>query len=108
MIMKGQLKFDDLGNIYAGYEESEQYHSQRVPMVDPCYYCLCNSCVNNAESITISPKELPDDWNPCFFCDICSNFDEKGFRNMEKSDCRRYVIDDYHVRKNRKKFRIVR
>ena len=58
MSMKGQLKFDDLGNIYCAYEKSEQYHSQRVPMVYPCYYCLCNSCVNNTESITISPKEF--------------------------------------------------
>lgn len=35
-------------------------------------------------------------------------FDEKGFRNMERVECRKYAIDDYHVRKNREKIRIVR
>lgn len=81
---------------------------ERVPMVDPCYYCLCRSCINNAESLTVNPEEVPYDWLPCFFCDICNNFDGESPENMEREECHEYVIDDYHARQNRKKFRIVR
>lgn len=74
----------------------------------PCYYCLCRSCINNAESLTVNPEEVPYDWHPCFFCDICNNFDGESPENMEREECHEYVIDDYHARQNRKKFRIVR
>lgn len=89
-------------------EKSLTPKQNKVPMANPCYYCLCNSCINNAESRTVTPKELPNNWNPCFFCDICSNYDEKEIKNMEKDECMNYRIDDYHVIKNRKKMKIVR
>lgn len=110
MIMEGQLRFDEFMNIS---EEKIQQEingcvEQRTPMVDPCYYCLCNSCINNAESITVTPDELPDDWRSCFFCDICRNFDGESPEVMERTECSEYVIDNYHAAQNRKKLRIVR
>lgn len=90
-------------------QESSEGVEWRTPMVDPCYYCLCNSCINNAESITVNPDEVPYDWKPCFFCDDCRKFDgDTAKRNMEKEQCSRYEIDDYHAKQNRKKLRVVR
>ena len=86
-------------------EKPSEHKQERVPMVDPCYYCLCRSCINNAESLTVNPEEVPYDWHPCFFCDICNNFDGESPENMEREECHEYVIDDYHARQNRKKFR---
>jgi hypothetical protein len=63
--MNGQLEFDEFMNITE--EKTLEQKKYRVPMADPCYYCLCNSCLNNAESRTITPDELPYDWKPCFF-----------------------------------------
>lgn len=104
--MKGQLTFDEFMNITE--EKPLEQPKPRVPMADPCYYCLCNSCINNAESRTITPDELPYDWKPCFFCDICRNFDGESPEVMERAECSEYVIDNYHAEQNRKKFRIVR
>lgn len=104
--MKGQMKFDEFMNITE--EKTLEQPKTRVPMEDPCYYCLCNSCINNAESRTITPDELPYDWKPCFLCDICRNFDEESHENKERIKCSEYVIDDYHARNNRQKLRIVR
>jgi hypothetical protein len=101
--MNGQLKFDEFMNITE--EKPSEHKQERVPMVDPCYYCLCRSCINNAESLTVNPEEVPYDWHPCFFCDICNNFDGESPENMEREECHEYVIDDYHARQNRKKFR---
>lgn len=104
--MKGQLIFD--GNMNIVEEKAVQNVNPRIPMVDPCYYCLCNSCINNAESMTITSDELPYDWKPCFFCDICRNFDGESPENMEREECSEYVVDNYHAVQNRKKLRIVR
>lgn len=104
--MKGQLIFDANMNIVE--EKAVQNANPRVQMVDPCYYCLCKSCINNAESITITPDELPYDWKPCFFCDICRNFDGESPEDMERTECSEYLIDNYHAAQNRKKLRIVR
>lgn len=104
--MNGQLEFDEFMNITE--EKTLEQKKYRVPMADPCYYCLCNSCLNNAESRTITPDELPYDWKHCFFCDICKRFDGESSEDMEREECREYVIDDYHARKNREKLRIVR
>lgn len=104
--MKGQLTFDEFMNITE--ERLLEQPKPRVPMADPCYYCLCNSCINNAESRTITPDELPYDWKPCFFCDICRNFDGESPEVMEKTECSEYVIDNYHAAQNRKKLKIVR
>lgn len=68
----------------------------------------CRSCINNAESLTVNPEEVPYDWRPCFFCDICNNFDGESLENMEREECEEYMIDDYHARKNREKLRVVR
>ena len=103
--MKGQFIFDENLNIVG---EKQKEIAPRTPMEDPCYYCLCNSCVNNAESLIVNPEEVPYDWQPCFFCDICNNFDGKSPENMERESCEKYMIDNYHARQNRKKIRIVR
>lgn len=110
MIMEGQLRFNEFMNISEEKPQQEicKCAERRTPMVDPCYYCLCNSCINNAESMTITPDELPYDWKPCFFCDICKNFDGESMENMEREECSEYVIDNYHAVQNRKKLRIVR
>ncbi len=105
--MKGQLIFDEFMNISEELPKKEEF-VRRTPMADPCYYCLCNSCVNNAENMTVSPDEVPDDWNPCFFCDDCRRFDEKCSKDMEREQCDRYVVDNYHAEQNRKRFKIVR
>lgn len=82
--MNGQLKFDEFMNITE--EKPPEHKQERVPMVDPCYYCLCRSCINNAESLTVNPEEVPYNWHPCFFCDICNNFDGESPENMERED----------------------
>lgn len=94
--------------MYITEEKPPEHKQERVPMVDPCYYCLCRSCINNAESLTVNPEEVPYNWHPCFFCDICRNFDGESPENMEREECVEYVIDDYHARKNREKLKIVR
>lgn len=107
------MRSDEFVNIYE--ERPQQKTSgrieQRTPMVDPCYYCLCNSCINNIESITVNSDrdKFPDDWKVCFFCDDCRKFDgDTAKRNMEREQCDRYEIDAYHVEKNRKKFKVVK
>lgn len=81
----------------------------RTPMVDPCYYCLCNSCINNAESTTVNPNEAPYDWKPCFCCEDCRKFDgDTAKRNMEREQCDRHEIDNYHVEQRRKRLRVLR
>lgn len=80
--MNGQLTFDEFMNITE--EKPPEHKRERVPMVDPCYYCLCRSCINNAESLTVNPEEVPYDWRPCFFCDICNNFDGESVANLLK------------------------
>jgi hypothetical protein len=77
-------------------------------MEDPCYYCLCNSCINNAESKTITKNELPVNWNPCFFCDECKCFVRESTTKLERTECPKYTIDNYHAKKNRKKLRVVK
>lgn len=86
----------------------EKDKQKRVPMVDLCYYCLCRSCINNTENITITLDELPYNRKPCFFCDTCRNFDKKNMENMERTECSEYAIDNYHAEQNRKKIRIVK
>jgi hypothetical protein len=109
--IKGQLRFDKFLDIYEEtYVKTDvQTIEQRAPMIDPCYYCQCNSCVNNAESITVKADEVPDDYKPCFLCDECQVFDG-NFKNrrIEVTQCERYEIDNYHAEKARKKFKIVR
>lgn len=102
--MRGQLKFDELMNIS---EEIEKKNNSRIVMVDSCYYCLCNSCVNNAESTTVLPDEISDDYQPCFLCDECKFYDDKNDKIMETEVCHKYLIDNYHALKKRKKFKSI-
>lgn len=111
--MKGQMRFD--GSMNISEEKSRQETAGcvecRIPMVDPCYYCLCNSCINNAESTTVNPDrdKFPDDWEACFFCDDCRKYDgDTTKKNMEKEQCARYEIDNHHAEQKRKKLRVVR
>lgn len=73
--INGQFVFDEFMNISEEQKTCAEIVMPRTQMLDPCYYCLCNSCINNAESVTITPDEIPDDWNPCFFCDMCRKYD---------------------------------
>ena len=106
--INGQFVFDEFMNISEEQKTCAEIVMPRTQMLDPCYYCLCNSCINNAESLTVNPEEVPYDWHPCFFCDICNNFDGESPENMEREECEEYMIDDYHARKNREKLRVVR
>lgn len=74
-----------------------------------CCYCLCNSCINNVESLTVKIEEIPSDAYPCFICDECYMFDgnDKN-KNMSISECDRYIIDNYHAIKNRMQIKIVK
>ena len=84
--MKGQLIFDEFMNITE--EKPPEHKQERVPMVDPCYYCLCRSCINNAESRTITPDELPYDWQPCFFVIYAGILMEKARRIWKGQNAR--------------------
>lgn len=110
--MKGQLRFDEFMNISEEKpkQETSRCAEQRIPMVDPCYYCLCNSCINNAESTTVNlgNDNFSDDWEECFFCGECRKFDgDTQKRNMEREQCARYEIDNYHAEQKRKKFKVI-
>ncbi len=111
--MKGQLKFDEFMNISEErpHQETSESVEWRTPMVDPCYYCLCNSCINNAESTTVNlgNDKFPDNWEACFFCDDCRKFDGNTAKgNMEREQCARYEIDDYHAKQKQKKIKMIR
>ena len=88
-------------------EEREKKNNARIAMVDSCYYCLCNSCVNNAESITVTLDEIVDNYGPCYLCDDCKFYDDKNNKIMETEVCHKYLIDNYHALRKRKKFKIV-
>ena len=110
--MEGQLRFDAFMDILQEKpaQEAKEGIVWRTPMVDPCYYCLCNSCMNNAESTTVNlgDNKFPDDWEACFFCDDCRIFDgDNSKRNMEREECARYEIDDYHAKQKRKKIKVI-
>lgn len=104
--MRGQLKFDEFMNIM---EEKTPLKTEktRVQMVDPCYYCLCNSCVKNAENINTKLEEIKDNEEFCFFCDECVMYDSENIKNMERKMCNIYCIDNYHAMRNREKLRIL-
>ncbi len=104
--MKGQMAFNEFMDIC---EETPRQES-RIPMVDPCYYCLCNSCINNAENRYVQPDEiLGNGWEPCFFCDDCKIYDnDVSKQDMERGQCARYKIDNHHAGEKRKKIKIVR
>ncbi len=110
--MYKQMEFDEFMNIREGgigQAENRESFARRTPMVNPCYCCLCDSCINNAESITVRPDEIPDGWEPCFFCDDCRKYDnDTTKRDMEREKCIRYSIDNYHARQKRKKIRAVK
>lgn len=110
--MYRQLGFDEFMNIQeeeAGQAKGRESAVLKPQMVNPCYYCLCDSCINNAESITARPDEIPDGWEPCFFCDDCRKYDGDAIkRDMEREKCIRYSIDNYHAEQNRKKIKIMR
>lgn len=77
--------------------------------MEECYYCLCDSCVNNVENFKVKSNETPHNYEPCFCCDDCRVFDgDIAKRNMKRVKCDRYKIDNYHAEKNRKKFKIVK
>lgn len=108
-----RLRFDEFMNVPEEKQQQETggHVERRTPMVDPCYYCLCNSCINNVESTTVNldKDKFSDDWEACFFCDDCQEFDGgTGKRNMEREQCDRYEIDNYHAKKKRKKFKVVK
>lgn len=104
--MKGQMTFNEFMDMCEGTPRQES----RIPMVDPCYYCLCNSCINNVENIYVQKDEIPDDgWEPCFFCDDCKTYDsDTSKQDMERDWCGRYRIDNHHAWENRKKIKSVR
>ncbi len=110
--MYKQLDFDELMNIQeggAGQAKERESVVLKPQMVNPCYYCLCDSCINNVENIKVRPDEIPDRWESCFFCDDCRKYDnDTTKRNMEREKCSRYSIDNYHARQKRKKIRAVK
>lgn len=44
--MKGQMRFDKSGTVSEELDCRPQ-KTERPLMNDPCYYCLCNSCMDN-------------------------------------------------------------
>lgn len=107
------MEFNQFMNMPEGklQQETSEHTERRTQMVDPCYYCLCNSCINNAESATVNLErdKFPDDWEACFFCDDCRGFDgDTAKRNMEREQCAGYEIDSYHAQQNRKRIRLVK
>ena len=113
--MKGQMKFDEFMRISEEGTQQEDIGQrpikQRPQMVDPCYYCLCNSCVNNIYNFNVKSAEIPYDQKqmPCLTCEDCGIYDgDKAKGIMEREQCYRYKIDNYHAERNRKKIRIVK
>jgi hypothetical protein len=109
-MMKGQLRFDEFLNISEDKQTNQEVEIRplRTPMVDPCYYCKCNSCINNVENIRTTPEDTSRNWNPCFICDDCRIFDGDSLKRcMEVDYCNKYVIDNYHAKQNRKKLKVL-
>lgn len=106
--MQGQLWFDEWMNILERKTHQETV-KRRKPMVDQCYYCACNSCINNVENPNVSSDEIPDNWVPCFFCDDCRKFDgDTSKKCLEREQCIRYEISNYHAEENRKGLKVVK
>lgn len=105
--MNGQIGFDIFMNL--SEEKSEiLVVKPRPAMADPCYYCLCKSCINNVENIRTTPDEITQNWVPCYCCDDCSRYDDRKKISQETEHCNQYAIDNYHAEKNRRKFKIMR
>lgn len=77
-------------------------------MIDPCYYCLCKSYINNLEDTRVKLEEIRKDCTPCFICDNCCVYDgDVKKKNMEIESCEKYLIDNYNAKKNRGKIKII-
>lgn len=110
-MMKGQLRFNEFMRISEEGTQQEGIGQRPIKQRPPCYYCLCDSCVNNIYNFNAKSSEIPYDQKqmPCFTCEDCRIYDgdtAKGI--MEIEQCYRYKIDNYHAERNRKKIRIVK
>jgi hypothetical protein len=91
-----------------GGKEAKNGSKMHETMINPCYYCLCDSCINNVENTRVKPTDVYCGWKPCFQCDDCRVYDgDISKRSMEVASCERYAIDNYHAARNRKKFKLV-
>lgn len=100
------LRIKRIPYLFAGYQKV--FRCKSCGKIYPEYVPdVCRRCGKELTE-EMNPEEAPYDWHPCFFCDICNNFDGESPENMEREECHEYVIDDYHARQNRKKIRIVR
>lgn len=57
---------------------------------------MCNSCTHEITAWVHITRTIGAAITP------------ERIENMKREECHEYVIDDYHARQNRKKFRIVR
>ena len=69
-----------------------------------CYGCACDHCVCNAE-ITIwdlTPGELRDGEEICFFCDECKNYDgDYKKRSQWREKCSRQRLAEKYLQRKR-------
>lgn len=69
---------------------------------------LCDSCIYNAESRTLTKKDTDGRWGPCFNCDECYHFGHDISNGIKKRvECEWYRIDNNHAEKMRKRLKII-
>lgn len=84
---------------------NEEIKHDRGYYATPCGGCICNKCANNVDGC-YKPGEMKE---PCFNCDDCMNY--SGDRNLKdnwKSECKAFIITNYHAEKNRERIKLLR
>ena len=73
-----------------------------------CNICLCNSCINNVNTITAIEEEIKE-CQPCFNCDDCYwyGMDNDKLTKNNKSECKSYRITSHNAKLKRNRFKDV-
>lgn len=85
----------------------EQIFEKVQDPVMNCANCLCQYCTHNAEELynTVTLKEAAE---PCFKCDECKTYTGDCIhKEQRREQCDSFIMSDYGVNRNRKKFRVI-
>lgn len=74
-----------------------------------CYQCLCDSCINNVDTITSTQEERISS-SPCFNCDECYwyGMDNNNLTKNQKSKCENYRITSYKAELKRNILKVIK